>query len=106
MLFFIAVFVVKSAKGFFALAMPAPSHRIRPKSAPRGRSPDPRTLKKAAAKAKSAKQADGAFVTPHQELRTAHQPVQWMERERLPVKFLLGGPPNIQSMQRTTLRKI
>lgn len=45
-----------------------PNYRIRSKSAPRGRSPDPRSLKKAAARAKSAKSAGeagtAAFVTP------------------------------------------
>jgi len=43
------------------------THRVRSKSAPRGRSPDPRALKKAAARAKSAKSGEAdtaAFVTP------------------------------------------
>lgn len=48
--------------------MPAPTHRIRSKSAPRGRSPDPRALKKAAARAKASSKAaakgDPSYVTP------------------------------------------
>lgn len=47
--------------------MPAPTHRLRSKSAPRGRSPDPRSLKRAAEKSKAkSKEATGStgFVTP------------------------------------------
>ena len=45
---------------------PPPTHRVRSKSAPRGRSPDPKSVKKAAAKNRSAhkKVADAALVTP------------------------------------------
>ena len=54
-----------------------PTHRVRSKSAPRGRSPDPKALKKAAARAKTAKKGgakeDPNFVTPPPKARN-HSP--------------------------------
>lgn len=52
--------------------MPAPTHRIRSKSTPRGRSPNPKMLKEAHKKQKAQsrsagkkpRKADAAFVTP------------------------------------------
>ena len=55
---------VRSYQGAYPVSMPgasgAPTHRHRSKSAPRGRSPDPKSLKKAATKAKQ----NDAYTTP------------------------------------------
>ena len=48
-------------EGSRRLLMSAPTHRHRSKSAPRGRSPDPRALRKAA---KSIKDKSSGYVTP------------------------------------------
>ena len=53
----------------------APTHRHRSKSAPRGKSPDPKALKKAAKEAKKGKenkdQAPGSLVTPPPKVRNS-----------------------------------
>ena len=57
----------------------APTHRHRSKSAPRGRSPDPKALKKAAKEAKKEKTkekspAPGSLVTPPPKVKVCSPP--------------------------------
>ena len=67
---------------------PPPTHRVRSKSAPRGRSPDPKALKKAAAKHRSNQKKvapDAAFVTPPPKPRVGSPGASDSSRSKGPV---------------------
>lgn len=63
-----------------------PTHRVRGKSAPRGRSPDPKALKKAAAAA--AKQ--DAFVTPPPKASKRDRSSSASKTDAVPRKLTFG----------------
>ena len=83
----------------------APTHRHRSKSAPRGRSPDPKSLRKAAEKAKKTKGKDEAsFTTPPPKSRTC-SPAGSSTSKQDVKRRISFGPGSVHSIRAENQRK-